>query len=750
MRHVVVISADPRFHQVVRNAMRELEASSDPAGPDVYAEVLRRARRHLGASSGAVTVISVRDFGEAAARLRDEEGTISLLVLDGVSGSPFDPGLEEEIGKLRVGLPAALRFEPSPYSVLAYCADLGDVALGSPYTLRLVPEESWVLAADVVCAFTDSVQVQSVSARFGKRLDAETTISGLLADFLRDQAGSEWGLHYYTGSAVARTIEELRVRALAGGNPVLSGPSEHSLACAALARWQLDAAPFLIVVTSGMVDEFRGTLSNLRAARAKGVIVCAESAPHQWMPFQGTVHSSEDSREVLRAKGIRCVYIADSAHIEEGFAELAEAYHADEGPVVLLATKDVLSYARPVAPPRHSGPAVVVTSPVDEIARVLNHEPIRVLCQPGPLTPAQSVVLQDIALEAGVALADSLAHPGVVSRYRDGERVEEYLGTLGLYGHSERVSRFLADEHALLFVDSPVTELDTPFNHRVLAHRTRVLQVVRDDRDVAPFAANAVTGDITALLTELRRRLAVDPEVLRMRRAAITATRDSFSDVIGAVPVRPMTANHFFRGLHDVLDHMITEIGYTYTGVYDVGRGGLSAICDLPRTGRGFSGWFGRALMGDALQSVPAVALTREDNVLAFIGDGAAALVPDIVPSLVQQVAVDGMPLRGNLSVFRLVNGGHSVIRTYREVQRTTDFSHQTSVLSFVEPDWRRCHGPLTVEHRVLDDLTGLAERLVTPGEVHLYSVPLSHNNEATGLSMLSARGWQRDERDAS
>lgn len=208
-----------------------------------------------------------------------------------------------------------------------------------------------------------------------------------------------------------------------------------------------------------------------------------------------------------------------------------------------------------------------------------------------------------------------------------------------------------------------------------------------------------------------------------------------------------MSPNYFFRRLGEVLDTLITDHGYTYTGVFDVGRGGISAIRNLPRTGPGFSGWYGRSLMGDALQAVPAVALTRGDNVLAFVGDGASALVPDIVPTLVQEVCVNGHRLAGNLSVFQLIDGGHSVIRTYREGRRAGEADRQTQVLHLLDDEWERTLGELTVTHRHLTDVDPgeLMDRLRRRSTVDIYSVPLAHNNEGDGLSLLSSLGWQRD-----
>ena len=178
-----------------------------------------------------------------------------------------------------------------------------------------------------------------------------------------------------------------------------------------------------------------------------------------------------------------------------------------------------------------------------------------------------------------------------------------------------------------------------------------------------------------------------------------------------------------------------------------MGRGGLTAACAMPRTGPGFSGWFGRALMGDALQALPALAATRDGNILAFVGDGAWGLVPDIIPTLVQQLEAGATP-RGNVTVFRLVNGSHSVIRTYRETYRPAAVGAQTEVPSLLEAPWQRECGETLVTHHRIDrfDADALRKQLLRPGTVDLYTVRLGHNNEAAGLSPFSALGWQRDE----
>ncbi|MGK5627559.1 hypothetical protein [Streptomyces sp. URMC 123] len=746
-----------------------------------------------------VTADTARAAGRAVRALPppDAGASVPLVLVDvegaGLSADPFDRSLPEALAALAEELPEPLRVTLSAHGTLAYTdpasaahptPDAVQVLVARPFSVRRLPADDWVLSADVICAFTDHVQLRhgGSALRAATRTGRSVLAAALHAFLGRQPGGDRWGLHYYTGSVVSGTIADLDRLATASGNPVLRGPSEHSLACGALARWQLDGAPFLIVVTSGMVDEFRGTLANLRDARARGFILCAETPSNAWFPFQGTTHAAEDARAVFAARGVPCVHLDDPGRLAEGLKEAYAAYHAGRGPVVLLATPAVLDTAIGTAAeaargeaatggaaaggaaalnrpedvrPRHT-PVQVTESALEPVRRLVNNEPARLLWQCGHLGAEESDLVHDIAARAGIGLADSLTRPGTVARHRRGSVVPEYLGTLGMYAFSARVHSYLHEggrlrprtEQALFFLKSRIGEAATPFSPRVLARRLRIVQITHEREHLAPFADHPVHADALAFLRAVREGLDVDPRVLAGRREAIVRARDSVSDVLHRLPVLPMSANYFFRRLHDVLDELITADGYTYTGVFDVGRGGLSAIRNLPRTGPGFSGWYGRALMGDALQAVPALALTRDDNVLAFVGDGASALVPDILPTLIQQSALHGRPLRRNVTVFRLIDGGHSVIRTYHEGRTGAEASRQTQVLHLLEPEWTRVHGPLTVRHRHLTDAgrADLRGWLREGSTVTICSVPLSHNNEGDGLSLLSSLGWQRDE----
>jgi hypothetical protein len=118
------------------------------------------------------------------------------------------------------------------------------------------------------------------------------------------------------------------------------------------------------------------------------------------------------------------------------------------------------------------------------------------------------------------------------------------------------------------------------------------------------------------------------------------------------------------------------------------------------------------------------------------------------VPTLVQQVCLGGARLSGNVSIFRLIDGGHSLIRTYREARQAATAGYQTTLLGFVDEDWRRSFGPVEVVHRRLTEVVpaALSAQLQSAATVNLYSVLLAHNNEGDGLSLLASLGWQRDE----
>lgn len=736
---------------------------------DEYLEVIRRGVRFLDsvAPADSMSVVAVDSLAALPSAIRglvaDARAVLSLLVIDHSAyryNALCADELNEQLTELGTSLADYVDFEPGPYTVQVYTEpDIESTYSVERFAPRWMPHEPWVVAGDIACAFVDSVQMHC-----NRRLLPDmqpSSIAEAVADFLTAEAGSQWGLSYYTGSGVATFIDGIERRAIANGNPIVRGPSEHSLACSALARWRLDGAPFVIVATSGMHDEFRGTLANHVSARTRGFIVCADSRQDQWHPFQGTVHRTADSRPSLAARGFPVVYIGRSDEIEDGLAEAFSAYSSGRGPVMIIAPREVLQAnvalrqaAGPAEAPRVSLSDAASVA-VDELVQLLNSERRRLLCQVGPLPGAARDSLYALARGAGIALADSVAQPGTVSRYSNGRRVDEFIGTLSMYGYSARVYEYLHSEgelrppasQAVMFVGTAIPQIDTPFSTSAL-RRLAPIQIIDREIDRAPFTGLAVVGDIGAVLGELHARLDVAPDVLDFRRAAIASTHDSDGDVIGLLPIMPMTTNHFFRRLRDVLDRLIVEQDYRYVGVYDIGRAGLSAVNSLPRTGTGVSGWFGRGLMGDGVMSLPGVVTRRAENVISFTGDAAVAMAPDIVPTLVQQIAVDRSDFERTLTIFRFVNGSHSLIRTYREGVQPSAVSAQTGTLTFTPPDYDRSVGSLSIRHRRIMQFgdVPLEQQLQEPRTINLYSVVVGHNNEGDGLSRFSSLGWQRDE----
>jgi len=390
-----------------------------------------------------------------------------LLLVDAADEQPdiiaFDGRLNEAIA----AMPAMVRMEASLYHCRVYGhGEAAPIHFGRPYARRQCSDDAAALAADMIGAVTDlaeSRMVQTVgSGRLGNR-PTMTSLGSALQDFLTARSGSRWGLHSYTGSVVSTMIAELEQQAKINGNPVIRSPSEHGLACAAMGRWILDDAPFLIIVTSGMADEFKGTLANLRSARAKGFLVCADTSGGYWFPFQGTIHQEDDSLAVLRSRGLQTFHLDRPERLAEDLAKAFQAYDAGHGPVVLVATPAVLESIEPLdldlrqshAMEGAGESAKLQESAADAILHILNQEPVRLLWQCGSLTDGEAELIHDLAVRCGAALCDSVTRPGSVSKYRNGRVVPDYLGTLGLYATSARVHEYIHSDGKPLSGDFP-------------------------------------------------------------------------------------------------------------------------------------------------------------------------------------------------------------------------------------------------------------------------------------------------------
>lgn len=787
---VVTVGPDPLFRATVTTALsglasagRRLKGSPDikvadsASWPGVFTLLTRRARTFLDRALPHATIqfVDVARLHQLEQELRRHlaprceratgpqqwrTGATTLFVIDAsaaASGSDVDSRLDTTTDVLNQ-VQDEFGIGVSPYSVIVYDDhDEEQVYSRTQFTSRKTPERDWVLAAETICAFTDLVQSRYLNAKaMLPNTEAPAAIATALTQFLTEQSGSAWGLHFFTGSIISKFIQDATVVAHRAGNPVLRGPSEHSLACGALARWQLHNAPFLLVATSGMANELKGTLANLRDSQAPGFILFGENEPDSWQPFQGTMHDHEDSRSVFHAYGLQCYYLTDPNRLEHDLKEVFTAYHRRSGPVVLLVSPSVLRYTGDIPIPKITSATVhpqVGEDVIDAIAALLNDGPSSILWQCGKLDGAERDLVYDVARRAGIALADSLGRPGTVTRYHNGQVVDEYLGTMSLYGCSPEVWKYLHPcgrllpyhEHVLFFLKSRIQDLATPFPEKVLHENARVVQVTDTASHIAPFSDIPVIEELHSFLRRLSARLDPDEHVVRARREAISIARLAPRDPLTHVPSVPMSHEYFFTKLNEVLLSLIVDHDYTYTGCYDVGRGGISAVRNLVRTTPGLSGWYGRALMGDALLAIPSIALSEPDNVLGFIGDGAANLVPSILPSLAQQLRYESGIIEGNVSIFFLLNGGFSIIRSYRELQHAATADAQMSLYSPVLPPWQERWGGVTVNHERITtlDQEHLAKRLLEPATVNLFSVYIAHDNEGDDIMPLSRKNWR-------
>ena len=327
-----------------------------------------------------------------------------------------------------------------------------------------------------------------------------------------------------------------------------------------------------------------------------------------------------------------------------------------------------------------------------------------------------------------------------------------YLGTLGLYGFNDRTYAYLHDgnklrprsEHCVFFLKSKVGQRATnftPFRRSGL----RMVQITRRADHVAPDVEMALVMDAKTFLRQAHDRLDVDPAILKWRQGAIGATAHAGDDLASRIPSVPMTPNYFFHQVGALVERMITEDGYAYTGVYDVGRSSVSATRAIPRTARGFSGWYGRALMGDAPAALPAVAILEAGNVVAFVGDGGRSIIADPVPHLIENALAYPARADKNITIFYFSNGTFSGIRTYRERVASRWGGRQMRCVDLLQSEEERDFGPLRLVRRTLTrfDPASMREALLARRTLNVFTVVLGHNADDDGFSFVTT-GWRR------
>jgi 3-acetyloctanal synthase len=766
------------FHEVSIDADMPYSVVASVPHP-VYDEAKRKAVAFLGTRKDrlSIRILQAPSLERAAEKIiasrgegggEVQVGMVYLDCTDGAEGQVDAAAIDEGLAAFYRRMQAAsVPAFCSPTSVAAFMPESRGRIRYQPESFiecRL-PSERAILQTELLCLWMDFFEMSYANRRIkpAPKPAPRSVLGRQLVEFLSRRAGSDWLGFYFTGSMVSNIITCFEEEARRRGALILRGPNEHSLACGAMANWQLYKKPFVIIVTSGMIDEFKGTLANLREARAKGFIICAENRASQWFAFQGTVSADEDTRDVLGARRLPYVYMDDAGKLPEYLRQATELYDAEEGPVVLLATQAVLDASADIEfdfPGTPNAPHVPASAgsgdaELEKALDLLNRGPDKVVWQCGPLDEDELELTLSIADRAGIALVDSLTYPGSVPKFHRGGAVPQFLGTLGVYGYSARVYNYLhtndrlnpVEDQCLFFIKSKLAQVATPFSEGRLRRNLQIVQLTERADHVAPFTDVPLVMNCRDFLQRVDAGLEVPPDLRARRLAGITAVPDSPSDVISRLPNTPMSPNYFFASLNGLVERLIVERGYDYTGMYDVGRCGISAIRNVARTRRGFSGWYGRALMGDALLATALVAHTSPTNVLAFIGDGAKGIVPDVLPSLAENFVTHAGLDRKNITILYFMNGGYSVIKTYQERILFNRSSRQMRIVNLRQNDWSESLCGVDVLHRTIDmfDEAMFEEALLAPNRINIFSVNLAHNNEGDGLSLATATGWQRD-----
>ncbi|MCG8337301.1 MAG: hypothetical protein MJE63_22600 [Proteobacteria bacterium] len=632
------------------------------------------------------------------------------------------------------------------------------------YCVRVVDGGGYLAPAfDVVNQFTNFFQLFYSNPRalrgFGKRRSITAAVE--IDKFLSSTTNS-WDFYYFTGSLVSSIIDTFEKLKAKGANGFcLSGPSEHSLACGAVANWQLHQRPFVIVITSGMGDELKGTLTNLKQSKARGFVIVAEANPGSWFPFQGTNYDEDNIVNVMKARDLPVVSFTNPENMCENLTEAFHLYNTNDRPVVLLLSTKVLmsteELKQPIVVPPVNKKIQYDEKNLDDIINILNNEPSRIVWRCGVLSQEEYHLVEQIAKRAGIVLVDGITRPGSVSRYKDKTIVKNYFGSFSLYGYSKKIYRYVTEkgkirdkrEQVLFFLKSKISQISSPFSEASLRNKFRIAQVNNNPAHIAPFADYYCQMNLIDFLERVKNRLDVSPDVLSFRKSTMDNTavgKDTYSK---SIAVQPMFPNYFFTELNKTIEYLVKNDNYTYTGIYDVGRNGVSAFRNIVRTGPGFSGWYGRALMGDALLAVNSLAVTSKNNILAFIGDGAKKMVPDIRANMIDNIIHQRKNLDINISIFYLANGFFSLINTFQESFLHNRARRQMSCTTFLEPAGTFEIENIRINQHIIEkyDHELFTTALGKKGEVNFFNVLLSHNNTGDGLSLASIKSysWQEE-----
>ncbi|WP_020405778.1 hypothetical protein [Hahella ganghwensis] len=754
---------------------------------DVFNATVKQARLYLSQAGKrhhfTFTQLRFSTLDEAIRHLQGQDSDFDLFIVDSerVSECAKDTNLSLSESPFEQLISASNVRTLTPYSkVMLVPADNLDSILSyvdGSAQIQVLQDDPDIDRANLLKLLIDHLEHGYLNKLLSRTTAATKSTIGLakaIFGHMQERWKGQWDFHYYTGSMVANLIRS--IQALCNEAPetalprCLTGNNEHSLAAGALAGWQLFDRAYVIAVTSGMIDEFRGTLANLHRARAPGLIICADSPAGSWFAFQGTIDADTDGRDVIAARRIPHVYLHDHATLAEQLSKAFQMMNESQGPVFVFATPNVLEsrenipysvYTVDAVDTISSSPCNLQQSDLDAVMDLINHSDIRLLWNCGPVSDYQRSLIYQIAHEAGIALADSLTHPGTVQAYSDGQINENYLGTFGVYAFSRRIFHYLHDDGKVcgpdslsqFFLKSKIDQASTPFSEGKLKRNFHIVQVNKNERHLSPYSDIALQIPLTEFLEYVKNHLDVQQEIRNHRLEHLTRVKKLDEGVpADYMASLPMSVNYFTLKLGQQIRQLIEQEDFRYIGVYDVGRCGLSAIRNIPRTDRGFSGWYGRALMGDALSALPYIARTSKHNVLAFIGDGARALVPNIENQLVQALAHNPNGCQINVTLLYLCNGVLSMIQTYLDKRTPSGCGRQVIVPLPLQETYPEQENEPAITSTVPVYRTRLSiyqeqqisDLLCQKGRINVAKVLLSHNSDGDGLSLFSESSWHR------
>lgn len=150
--------------------------------------------------------------------------------------------------------------------------------------------------------------------------------------------------------------------------------------------------------------------------------------------------------------------------------------------------------------------------------------------------------------------------------------------------------------------------------------------------------------------------------------------------------------------------------------------------------------------MGDATMATIGLAATSPHDLICVQGDGARQMVADPVPAILENIAEN--PHHGDATVtyFHCVNGALSVIQSYQQRVPLRPGGRQMQLYTPLPPEGTSQFGDRTLHHRILRDFEPetIREALLARRRINVFSVLMTHNNEADGLGLATAPGWQR------